>query len=551
MSVKVVEIGGKEIPGEIFGVAYKFGERLTRTQGVMEYGGATITARRTGDNVIVLVDVTGGNFITTPRLGGVGGYYPTPDSSDTSQTISIDDDGVPEISRDDMVYGNTDWRGINTAAEGDPSDAPILTWKGVASRHFEVNPDIFVDGYMTFDEEITVEGLPISKYTPFGPNIYQNGEVLDSLPGGKILGAAFIGDTLICIAGMNYRDIANPDGATGGFYNELWVKGSEWERVAFQAASRPTANWFFNRSGTEAQCVQNHFILKCFITPVGDSFSATFSATPACSGNATGTRSTTTTNLNLDKTRPNLWVYDDPADWQLKDKDKVGSKVEIDIHLASTRSCIAAVDYVDDVAVYATAAYSLDETSLYDNSTYNTFGWLKEFAYDAPPIFDVHYVTSGDQAFGVGDGPVSGFGGCPPYKYMASGPFTVDENTGVILSITCVPGVIGGGSIVGTDALGATASRPVRLMTDGVWVLVSSATPCQVPDYSFCTDLNVPAPCDAYGWNYEPSPGVHPNWSGSTATGIGFCKFPVCSGQSPHSCGGYLAVIEVRLWTCT
>lgn len=290
MSVKVIEISGKEIPGDVFGVAYKFGERLSRPAGYMEYGGATITARKTGDSVIVIVVVTAGNFVSVPRIfranDGYGGNlvatgngntaYPLSIDGATTQTLSLPEDEDPEVSRDGAVYGNIDWMS---------ADGVVLTWKGPTGRTLPCDVNKPISGLTT--DDITFGELALPKYTCFGTYIYQDGAVTYTAPGAesvivdgvetqsiidistKVLGAAHTeyaetvdGATttktaLVCIVNNHYAGIV-------GFFEEVWINKGDvamydaddhpngWLMLATRQAGRPTSCWLFNQSGTRA-----------------------------------------------------------------------------------------------------------------------------------------------------------------------------------------------------------------------------------------------------------------------------------------------------------
>lgn len=273
--INVVEISGREIPGDVYGVAYKFGERLDRSMGYMEYGGATITARKTSNGVIVIVAVTAGSFVSVPRLLGVNdGYnsaldavgggdntYPLSADGAATQTLSFTENEAPEVSRDGSVYGNIDWKGVNTAGEGEPSDAPVLTWKGPTGRTIPFDFNRPIEGLTTSD--IVFDALSTEKYTCFYPQIYSGGEVYATVPTAgdvepKVLGAALNGNTLVCIVNNHYADQV-------GFFEEVWINSGDsemyreedhakgWRKINSRSGvGRPTMCWFFNQSGTRA-----------------------------------------------------------------------------------------------------------------------------------------------------------------------------------------------------------------------------------------------------------------------------------------------------------
>ena len=454
-------------------------------------------------------------------------------------------------------YGNVDWKGF---------DDVVLCWKGVSSRHFEVDPYIAVPGYMIFDEYVTLydNGIPLEVpvFTPFGPNIYAGGRVATTVTAvgattTKVLGCAYVTfdgtRCLVAVVGMNYRDMQNPSSteeapAVGGFFTEVWVLDKAWKRIGYEQGSRHTANWFFNQSGNEAQCVQNGTVFMWSIAAQRNadgtnSFSASSSSKPACSGQRITTYTSTTASTGQDKSRPLVWTYDDPSNWGIQDGDTVSTSTESVIGVNETRTCIEAVDYRGDAEVQQTSVYNFSEVSEYGNTASVTYGWLREYPYDPPAGFDVY--LSADRAFIVGDSPATVVGGCAPYTYSGSGPFTLVPGSGQIASISCLAGSLAGGYITVTDANGETESVSFRLNVPGTWVRVSQTLPCYEPYYSSCTDTQVPTACDVFGWNYDLTTG------GTTRIGYGFCKYPVCPDQAPHSCGGYLASIGVYEFRCS
>lgn len=210
-----------------------------------------------------LIDLFSGNFISTPRKHNKNdGYkpqdsglceigdgkldYPLSDIARTSQVLVIDK-GTLSVSRGSEVYGNIDWIGKNTSDEGKESNAVTLTWKGPTGRTLAFNPDLPISGLTTPD---IMFNDTTAKYTCFGPNIYSEGSVLDTIPTKgdvepKVLGAAYQGDILVCVVNNHYPDQL-------GFFEEVWIKKEEWKKINSLEAGRPTMIWAFNQSGTKA-----------------------------------------------------------------------------------------------------------------------------------------------------------------------------------------------------------------------------------------------------------------------------------------------------------
>ena len=274
--IRVIEMTGKSIPDDVYGVAHNCGKRLLdseRSISALMYGKAQIIAKKQGDYVNVLVITTGGNFGCVPRIFGKNDGY-GPDGiaigegkvvyplSNNTLTVSVDDKSKVEVSRDGAVFGNIDWKGKNTAAADEPSNAPILTWKGPTGRSIPFDYTKPIEGLTTPD---IVFSETDEKFTCFGPDIYEGGSVaftavgtgpVDTAP--KVLGCAYQGNTLVCIVVNHYPDRI-------GFFEEVWVTTSGgvglydekenpggWRLLSSRSSVRPTMIWAFNQSGTKA-----------------------------------------------------------------------------------------------------------------------------------------------------------------------------------------------------------------------------------------------------------------------------------------------------------
>ena len=408
------------------------------------------------------------------------------------------------------TYGNTDWKGF-----GDT----VLCWKGVSSRHFEVDPYKAVPNYMVFDEEITMydsNGLPydVSVYTPFSPVIYAHGTALDTVPGGgyttsKVLGCAYLkaGDKqfLVAVVGMNYRGMANPSStpevpSNGGFFTEVYIKDKTWKRLGYERGSRHIANWFFNQSGNEAQCVTYGVIKKINITAT----SCAFSERPQCTGSFQEAKTSTNTPYVIGTTPPATIYgqFGDPSDYTTKDGDKMnGAATTASITVSVTEDCIVAVDYRGDIEIVATANYEHSDKSLYNTDKYDIAGWLDVFNYE--PAADMTLTLTGPTVYtSPADYYISG--GCTPIT------MTYPKST------DC-----GMGTVSAVDSKGQTASMSVQLPA-GTWCLISTERWKGPPGY--------------YAYN-----NVYASWtetviSGNTRTySSGFFVFPFVAGSGCDS----------------
>jgi hypothetical protein len=250
-----------------------------------------ITQNKTNLKRIIFICTINGVFLSIPRIyKGNDGYtndllakgtgsleYPL--DSLTSQTLSIDDEKLTSVTRDDYAFGNIDWMGINTVTDGTYSDALILTWKGPTGRSIPYDFNAPIEGLTQSDIVFDILGTP--KFTCFGPHIYENGGIAYTAPSlptldgivvsidipTKVLGAAYSGSTLVCIVNNHYSQIT-------GFREEVWINRGDFELYEEQdhplgwrsisiprVVGRPTQCWFFNQSGNRATQGVNEYII--------------------------------------------------------------------------------------------------------------------------------------------------------------------------------------------------------------------------------------------------------------------------------------------------
>lgn len=321
--------------------------------------------------------------------------YPLEDDDGGSVVLSYD--GEWETSREVENYGNIDWRGL---------DGEILSWRGPPSRHFALDPTENYPGFTVFDEVVG----EIEYFTPFGPNVYQGGEILDTLPGAKILGACLRNGKLIVVASSNYRGMNNPAGGIGGFYDEVWEKGEDWVLLGFKQASRASTCWFFTEDGLTAY--HGHEVLNLSgAVPV-------WSTTPDIASTAILTVASGSWGLTADgvflpyRETDTLQVTLKAVDASLRSGNSTGSRSAISVYM-----------FGDEPAALTVSGS------------------------DTPTIGSV-YSAAGGQG-----------------TVIFSGNGITLNSSG---EVTAIPGC-GMGSITVTDACGATATKSVRLPS-GVWV---------------------------------------------------------------------------------
>ena len=518
-----------------------------------------------------ILDVNDG-YTSNYNATGDGSVVYQLDNAETSQLLvraeqTGDESGIEsglKPLRNNMVYGNVDWKGGSGA---------ILTWKGVASRYFEFNQYAFVNGYTSFDEEITqvINGVPtpVNVYTVFSPDIYSEGEVTAAIPNGdanifvdgvqqfsgagpvktlpgatppKVLGCAYNSGNLIAVVSMNYRGMENPGGGAGGFFNEVYahIEG-EWARIAFNVGSRPTVNWFFNSSGTQASTIHAGALWTVDITKIGDSFSAIFSSdSTLCAGTITKSKPATSEATGT------IGV-----DWQ----NYVNYSLDLQriVHntgsVKTTRSetCKVAVDYKGDERVFATAVRDDTEEETTDATDTTNYFLLQNIPNVAP---DILAGVGMDNEYAYVGTHILAYGGMGPFTYDFSGG-TVDTAGRIssLSSIPCTSGAPATATITVTDqCTGVSKSGIVKVpYTTASWVQVGHVfnpgwdgsldpdTACGSCGIMVCSDIisgNTRMVKTGYGFNDVPNA-------------------PPCKALSPLACEGGYCKVYILQWTDT
>jgi hypothetical protein len=138
-------------------------------------------------------------------------------------------------------YGNLDWVGENGG---------VVSWRGPVGRQLPMDSIYPFPGFTEWDYTEANGPFEVEHFTPYRNLVYRNGKVAyEFLYGYKVLGAALNGDKIISVVGVDYAGRTNPEGGTGGFYNEVWL---DKELIGFSEGSSPSTPWFFNSTGTEA-----------------------------------------------------------------------------------------------------------------------------------------------------------------------------------------------------------------------------------------------------------------------------------------------------------
>ena len=332
------------------------------------------------------------------QIGSIA--FPLVDDDGDTANVFFDGDWQAELDVDLENYGNIDWIGKSSTGEGQLSDAPILTWRGPPTRHVLKTVDVqrHIPGFTHYEETIESGGLPVDIYTVFSPFIYQGGAVLAMAPPvsspndtgagfgnlALVLGAAFTTDStgtewLVCMAGVNKRL------AGGGFEYRLYARsgGSNllfdednpggWQNLGVHAAPRPTACWFFNASGNEAQCIQGATWLKVNINIT--ELTALFTEVPRDEVTQTYSFESNDTNLDTIEGAPPDSVYCKPAPaeaqaWNGAIQGHTGGS---SLSLVESGSWIVGVDYKGDEEVFARVNHTVNYNAAIAGEARDTF----------------------------------------------------------------------------------------------------------------------------------------------------------------------------------
>lgn len=169
----------------------------------------------------------------TPQGASISPAYPYPLVDNDHGSFILTPPTPWAVSRDAENYGNIDWQGSN---------GTILSWRGPSSRHFPLDPSINYPGYTLFDRTVGTPPFDTDYFTPFGPNVYQSGNILATLPNSKILGAALVNGVLTVVASL----------FNGSYSDEVWQLKNGWQKLWAQGGSSPLVCWFFTADGMKA-----------------------------------------------------------------------------------------------------------------------------------------------------------------------------------------------------------------------------------------------------------------------------------------------------------
>lgn len=271
-----------------------------RPPRVLAVNGVIIVAEP-GAARLLIIEVPNDGFLTHPRVGDrvSQAFYRQESTSEGVDTIAenhpmvsgngfaadgtalpdrpfafpiVDDDhGTKQFARlpdagwefdkdpDGENYGNIDWKGLNTAPEGQPSDASILTYKGPSSRHTLQKPGaptLHIPGFTSLLDVVGAD--PISYHTVFGTKVYESGEEIaegptsypnEGLDKALCLGAAYFNDELVVMWCINQRN--NPEHTPGYYHTLMKAVGGEWELLWESNLGMPYEPWFPSPDGSK------------------------------------------------------------------------------------------------------------------------------------------------------------------------------------------------------------------------------------------------------------------------------------------------------------
>lgn len=392
-------------------------------------GGVEIYLRAANSGHLVRITESEGGFICHPRdntnPGGAkpGGVaipptyqYPLVDDDHGSRVLTYEKDAWA-VSSEVENYGNLDWMG---------PDGDVVSWRGPCGRQFPMDDTVSYPGFTEWDYTTISGGVETEHYTPYRNLAYQAGEVAEFLTGYKVLGCGLRGGSLVCVVGVDYAGKENPDGGTGGFYDEVWLGGA---RIGWRSSSRPSIPWFFDSQGTEA--VSGDTKLS-----IAEDGTCTFSALTAGSGTQTN---------EYDGSDSTVWGTTKSGAWPML-RDFFGTEVKS-----------------------ITLNLSFSEHSQVQSEGVETYEDLDILISGEP--FDTLTVSGPDAAtVGAQYGVIlsGGTGACDNLEVDWSFSGGTISSAGVIQTITgCGMGVVS--AALKSDLLPLSGSKDVRL-PDGVWV---------------------------------------------------------------------------------
>lgn len=342
-------------------------------------------------------------FVCVPRETIEDAVYPLIDDDKTSNIVAPLQNGWKRIGPNKSNYGNLDWKG---------SDKKVVSWRGPASRSFEMDSLQKYDGFTSWDYTVMGGGLEIEHYTPYLNKVYQAGKVsCEFLEGYKVLGCALLAGKLVTVVGVDYTGRTNPDGSNGYFYDEVWLNKS---RIGWKRGERPDVPWFFSVSGLKAVHKDELLIIS------EDLKSVSFSELDAGSGTQTNKYNGT-----------NDWGVESSGSWVVC-RDFLNNEMQ---------NIVLNSELTEDTVVDASSSETVDELTIYYSGT------------DEPTVT----VT----------GP-EGYAGEGAYDYSVEGNHCGIDSVDWTYPTGCGMGTV---SVVVTFEGGNTASGSMQVrMPSGMWV---------------------------------------------------------------------------------
>ena len=174
---------------------------------------------------------------------GSADTYPLRDQDKGTMIIELSPLSA-EKNPDNDNYGNIYWAA---------TDESVYSWRCSPGIDLPIKVTDIITGSTFADdpETLTTDSLN----TPFGPWVYQAGEVLYTFEqygstATKVLGVGEYKGTLLAIINVDYKGLKNPNGDTGDFYEQVMkLVGEKWEMVAYRISARAKTPTRFNSDG--------------------------------------------------------------------------------------------------------------------------------------------------------------------------------------------------------------------------------------------------------------------------------------------------------------
>jgi hypothetical protein len=346
------EGGGNLAPGQVSSAVYDFS--LSVPSGARDVKYRLVFRGRLGqeDDALAVGPVD-------PASGFI--FYPTyvpADGISGLRVIYKQGEQWQLTDQQNKVAGNIDWKGWYR--NGRPTK--VLSWVGPNSRYFPAS-------YLSSSPNY---------FGPINNRVFQNGEVFAIAP-RAVLGAALTRDS----AGREWLLVICRDGTADVVYRRPNVTSNSqtgWDEIGRFAHDSKLLNpantpWFFNGSGTEAQTIRSGYKagdpkLRLFRLRISIAeYNAAFSNEGNLDDDANVGAFTGTKTCNENQSAPGFCGADCSGGFT----ESTLFESQITIQSKWSGSSIIAVDYVEDVPVFATYSVSVDTTNILKILQENSF----------------------------------------------------------------------------------------------------------------------------------------------------------------------------------